>query len=82
MDAHRNRALLESVRQHLMEDQRLAGQSLTVTSSAGHIQIIGSVDTEEQKRLAIDLARGVVGVRDVIDRIDVREPYIGQVAEW
>lgn len=73
MEAHRDRALDESVRQHLMKDQRLAGQALEVTSHEGYVQITGLVDTEEHRQLAIDLARGAVGVRSVEDRIRVRE---------
>ncbi|MEN6371257.1 MAG: BON domain-containing protein [Armatimonadota bacterium] len=73
MEILRNRALAESVRQHLMEDDRLGGQSLEVVASGGFIQVIGRVDTEEQKELALKLAKGVMGVRDVEDRIVVRD---------
>lgn len=73
MEDLKDRALMESVRQHLMEDDRLGGQSLEVVSSGGFIQVIGRVDTEEQKELALELAKGVMGVRDVEDRIVVRD---------
>lgn len=72
MEAHRDRALHESVREHLMADQRLAGQSLNVVSSGGYIEISGVVDTEEHKQLALEMARGVVGVHQVEDCIEVR----------
>ncbi len=72
MDAHKDRALLESVREHLMKDQRLSGQSITVTASEGYIQITGLVDTDEHKQLALDLAQGLLGVRNVEDCIEVR----------
>jgi len=65
-------ALIEIVRRHLMQDQRLAGQSICVSSYNGYIQVSGCVDTEEHKRLALDLASGVVGVRGVEDHIEVR----------
>jgi osmotically-inducible protein OsmY len=71
MEAHRDRALLESVRQRIMEDSRLAGQSINVTSSGGYIQLVGTVDSEENKMLAEELARGVMGVRHVDDRLEV-----------
>jgi osmotically-inducible protein OsmY len=72
MEEHRNRALLESVREHLMGDVRLAGQSIYVTANAGYIQVVGVVDTEEHKHVALELARGMAGVRNVEDRIEVR----------
>lgn len=73
MEDFRNRALMESVRRHLMEDDRLGGQSLNVVSCGGFIQIVGRVDTQEQKVLALELAKGVVGVRNVEDCIVVRD---------
>ena len=73
MEACSDRALHELVRQHLMRDQRLAGQSLEITSYEGDIEIIGTVDTEEHKQLALELARGFVGVCCVADHIEVRE---------
>ena len=72
MEIHKNRALLESVRQHLMQDTRLAGQSINVTASGGFIEVVGVVDTQEHKQLALDLARGMAGVHNVEDRIEVR----------
>lgn len=72
MEEHKNRALLESVRDQLMRDTRLAGQSITVTASGGYIQVVGTVDTEEHKQLALDMARGMAGVRNVEDRLEVR----------
>lgn len=73
MEDHRNRALLESVREQLMRDTRLSGQSINVTASGGYIQVVGTVDSEEHKQLALDLARGMAGVRNVEDRITVRD---------
>ncbi len=73
MEEHRNRALLESVREQLMRDQRLAGQAIEVTASRGYVELRGLVDSFEHKQLALDLARGVPGVRNVEDHIDVRK---------
>lgn len=72
MEEHKNRALLESVRNQLMSDTRLAGQSITITASGGFIQVVGMVDTEEHKQLALDMARGMAGVHNVEDRLEVR----------
>ena len=73
MEMHENRALLEAVREQLMRDMRLAGQPIDVTASGGYIEIVGIVDSEEHKQLALDLARGIAGVRNVQDRIEVRD---------
>lgn len=81
MEAHKDRALLESVREHLMKDQRLAGQSIDVVAVGGYIQIGGVVDTEEHKQLALDMARGVAGVHNVEDRIEVRESSVNQLTD-
>ncbi len=70
---HVNRALAESVRRQIMTDARLSGQCINVTASGGYVQISGTVDTEEQKKLAVDLAKGVPGVRHVEDRIEVQK---------
>lgn len=76
LEAHKDRALLEAVRDHLMKDQRLSGQSINVTASGGFIQITGVVDTEEHKQLALEMARGLVGVHSVEDHIEVREQHV------
>lgn len=73
MDAVRDRALLESVRQRLMEDTRLAGQSIEVIASGGYIEVVGTVDSEEDRKLALHLAEGVAGVRRVANKLQVRE---------
>ena len=73
MDTLKDIALIEIVRRHLMQDQRLAGQSICISSCNGYIQVCGFVDTEEHKRLALDLASGVVGVRGVEDKIEIRD---------
>jgi len=74
VDEFQNRAIAESIREHLMGDQRLAGQCIEVSAMDGYIQIMGCLDTEEQKQLALNLARGMAGVRNVEDRIKVRRP--------
>ncbi len=71
MQTHRNRALLESVRAHVMNDQRLAGQIINITASEGDIEVTGIIDTEDNRQLALALAAGVIGVHSVKDHIDV-----------
>ena len=73
MEQHINRALAESVRRQIMTDARLSGLCINVTASGGYVQISGIVDNEEQKKLALDLASGVPGVRHVEDRLEIRK---------
>jgi osmotically-inducible protein OsmY len=56
-----------------MEDKRLSGQSIEITASNGYIQVLGTVNTDEDRQLAIQLAQGVPGVRYVEDRLELRE---------
>lgn len=72
MDAIQDIMLEEQVRNHLMQDQRLAGQAISVTANEGFVQLIGVVDSDEHKHLAIEMAEGVPGVHAVEDRIEVR----------
>lgn len=72
MDTLKDRALLELVKKHLLQDQRLANQSLWVSTSCGYVQISGYIESEELRAIAMDLARGVVGVRDVEDQMIVK----------
>ena len=73
MDALKDRALIESVREHLMKDKRLAGQSIDVTASEGYIQIVGVVDSEEHRHIALELACGIAGVHHVEDLLEVHK---------
>jgi osmotically-inducible protein OsmY len=67
-----DQALIDVVRRHLQEDKRLAGQCVDIESSERCIVLVGSVETDEQKRLAEELVEGVVGVRCVENNIEVR----------
>ena len=45
---------------------------LGVVSSRGNVYLSGTVKSEEQKGQAADLARGVRGVRRVVNTVEVR----------
>jgi osmotically-inducible protein OsmY len=77
MSDYRDRVIHELVLQRIMDDCRLAGQAVNVTSNEGYVEITGMVDTDEQKLLVVEVARGVMGVRHVADLLEVRE---GRVA--
>jgi hyperosmotically inducible protein len=72
MAALENIAIITLVRSHLLDDKRLAGQPIDVTCSEGYIQLLGWVDSDDKRQLAVMLAKGIVGVRNVEDRIQIR----------
>ena len=70
-------ALVYNVRETLRKDIRTADQAIDVMTSEGVVLLFGNVDTEEHAVVATQLVRGLVGVRDVLDRINRR----GEVSE-
>lgn len=61
------------IRSRLTEDKRTSGQSIDVYVVDGDIYLLGSVDDETQRQTARTIVRGIVGVREVVDRITVRQ---------
>lgn len=69
---HSDRALAERVRACLVEDMRLAGQAIVVTVNMGYVVLEGTVNGEYSRELALQLARGIAGVKgEVQDRLKV-----------
>lgn len=60
------------IRQRLMEDNRVSGQSISVVSSRGYVQITGIVESEDARIVVLQLIAGVMGVRNVEDRMVLR----------
>ena len=67
-----NEALVAVIRDRLLQDRRVAALAIDVCCSEGYVSLIGSVDTVEQKELAVQLVTGMVGVRNVNDELLVR----------
>ncbi len=65
-------ALLCLVRDRLLNDFRLAGQTIDVRCCDGRVSLLGTVDAPELKKLAIDLISGLIGVRHVEEELVVR----------
>lgn len=61
------------IRSRLSEDKRTSGQSIDVYVADGDIFLLGTVDDETQRQTAEVIVRGIVGVREVVDRIRVRQ---------
>jgi osmotically-inducible protein OsmY len=70
----RDQALAEMVRTAVMQDKRIGGQAIALRVVDGEVYLKGIVDTDEQRELAVLVARGIPGVRQVhIDELRVRE---------
>ncbi|NJN52732.1 MAG: BON domain-containing protein [Gammaproteobacteria bacterium] len=62
-------AILSVVKTRLVADPLVKGLSISAQVNRGVVTLFGSVATPEEKAQAIDIARGVRGVTDVVDRI-------------
>ena len=68
----KNRALMAVIQDRLLEDSRIASLAIDVNCADGFVCLVGSVDTVEQKELAVELITGMVGVRNVSEELRVR----------
>ena len=69
-----NHALMAMICDRLACDHRVSALPIDVCCRDGQVSLIGVVDNAEQKRLALDLVSGVMGVNTVIDEITVKLP--------
>lgn len=69
----REQVLAGIIRSRLSEDKRTSGQPIDVYVADGDIFLLGTVDEDIQRQTAEVIVRGIVGVRDVVDRIRVRQ---------
>ena len=67
-------ALIEMVQNAIALDKRICGQAIAVRVADGEVSLNGIVDEDEQRELAILVARGISGVRNVnADELRVKE---------
>ena len=67
-------ALTGMVSNAIAQDKRIGGQAIAVRVADGEVSLKGIVDEEEQRELAVLVARGISGVRHVnIEELRVRE---------
>lgn len=72
MTTLREEVIAQIILARLSEDKRTSGQTIYVNVENSDIYLIGTCDTEEQKRTAKLIAEGMCGIRSVIDNIKVR----------
>lgn len=64
-------ALTAKVKAKLLSDDALNGMKIDVDTQSGVVFLSGVVDTADQKRKAVDLAKNTEGVRKVEDNLKV-----------
>lgn len=64
-------ALTAKVKAKLLSDDALNGMKIDVDTQTGVVFLSGVVDTPDQKRKAVDLAKNTEGVRKVEDNLKV-----------
>jgi len=64
----------QQVRQRLLDASVLAGATIEVKVTSGHVTLDGEVTNPSMKTLAEQLAKRVKGVKDVTNLIDVKLP--------
>lgn len=69
-----DQAIEQEVESVMRGDSRLAGQMIDASVTGGYLVLNGVVDTPEQAELAKQLALGVMGVRQIENRLDVKHP--------
>ncbi len=62
------------VRTVLMNDPEVDANRITVATASGVVTMTGAVDSPGDAERAVQLARGVEGVRDVRSNLDVEPP--------
>ncbi len=71
--------LATKVKSKMISDEFVKARHVDVDVLNGVVYLIGVVESESQKRMAADIARGVDGVRDVENQLIVGSTSAGQV---
>jgi osmotically-inducible protein OsmY len=74
MDSRLDERLRDDVREELAWDALVDESQIDVDVVDGVVTLVGTVDSYAHKLAARDAAHAVVGVRDLVDAIDVRPP--------
>lgn len=67
-------AITASVKGRMLDDDRVAGTSITVETLNGTVMLSGFARSADEKAVAESIARKVDGVKDVKNQITVRPP--------
>lgn len=74
MTSVQDEALAQRVKNAITQDKRIGGLPILVRAANGEISLKGFVEQQDQKELAMVVAQGIPGVRQVnTDELAVRE---------
>jgi osmotically-inducible protein OsmY len=65
--------LANKVKMALYADKQVSGRQIAVEASQGVIQLSGAVSSLSEAQRAVQLAQGVKGVKEVRNRLTVKE---------
>lgn len=65
-------AITARVKTALMADEQVKGLRIDVDTRDGRVTLKGALDSDDQVARAMEVARGVAGVREVINRLTVK----------
>ena len=67
--------LAQRVRKALVDDEALsvAAKNITAVAKAGHVTLRGTVANADEESRIKTLVKGVAGVTDIVDEIDVKK---------
>lgn len=64
--------IVSSIKTRLLASSKVSGLNMNVDSSKGVVTLRGFAKTEAEREKAIEIARSVSGVRDVVSKLDLQ----------
>ncbi|EQC49107.1 BON domain-containing protein [Bacteriovorax sp. DB6_IX] len=65
-------AITAKIKAKLVGDKRVSALDVSVKTYKGTVQLSGFVSTSEQRSLAEEIARGVEGVKEVQNKLEIK----------
>lgn len=65
-------AITARVKTALLADEEVKGLQIDVDTDEGRVTLKGTVTTDAQAKRAVEVARGVDGVREIVNRLSVK----------
>jgi osmotically-inducible protein OsmY len=72
--------LVAQVERALRADARLEIEDLEVVALLGMVELLGRVPSPDQREAAVETARRVSGVEDVVSKLEVTRPEVGSTS--
>jgi osmotically-inducible protein OsmY len=69
-------SITTEIRSRYLLDPHVDSSRIGIRTRAGEVTLTGSVSSDDERRLADSMARDAFGVKDVVDRLEVRRPEL------